>query len=157
MLVKEWQTQMQAAVTFEKNRNSHEKVWCEGNELVSTLKHPGKHYQYTRNAFESSESYTVYMTMLSRQNMVNTIFGCMWQKCYTLANLGWMYLCDFYTIFKKCYCEYILFKNCDKNWGSSGLFRSYSAKCKHQSQLRKLVNTTRRYVLRKKFLNLSLC
>ena len=49
------------------------------------------------------------------------------------------------------------FKNCDKNWGSSGLFRSYSAKCKQQSQLRKIVNTTRRYVLRKKFLTLSLC
>ena len=49
------------------------------------------------------------------------------------------------------------FKNCDKNWGSPGLFRSYSAKCKQQSQLRKIVNTTRRYVLRKKFLTLSLC
>ena len=49
------------------------------------------------------------------------------------------------------------FKNCDKNWGSPGLFRSYSAKCKKQSQLRKIVNTTRRYVLRKKFLTLSLC
>ena len=49
------------------------------------------------------------------------------------------------------------FKNCDKNWGSPGLFRSYSAKYKQQSQLRKIVNTTRRYVLRKKFLTLSLC
>ena len=97
------------------------------------------------------------MTMLSRQNMVNTIFGCMWQKCHTLANLGWMYLCDFYTIFRKCYFEYILSKTETQNWGSPGLFRSYSAKCKQQSQLRKFVNTTRRYVLRKKFLTLSLC
>ena len=32
------------------------------------------------------------------------------------------------------------------------MFRSYSAKYKQQSQLRKIVNTTRRYVLRKKFL-----
>ena len=81
----------------------------------------------------------------------------MCQKCHTLANLGWMYLCDFYTIFRKCYFEYILSKNCDKNWGSPGLFRRYSAKYKQQSQLRKIVNTTRRYVLRKKFLTLSLC
>ena len=49
------------------------------------------------------------------------------------------------------------FKNCDKSWGSPGLFRSYSAKCKPQSQLWKIINTTRRYVLRKKFLILSLC
>ena len=62
----------------------------------------------------SSESYTFYMTMLSRQNMVNTIFGCMWQKCHTLANLGWMYLCDFYTIFRKCYFEYMLSKTVTK-------------------------------------------
>ena len=41
--------------------------------------------------------------------------------------------------------------------GSPGLFRNYSAKCKQQSQLRKIVNTTRRYVLRKIFLTLSLC
>ena len=49
------------------------------------------------------------------------------------------------------------FKSCDKNWGSPGLFRSYSAKCKQQSQLRKIVSTTRRYAVRKKFLSLSLC
>ena len=58
-----------------------------------------------------------YMTMLSRQNMVNTIFGCMWQKCHALANLGWMYLCDFYTIFRKCYFEYILSKTVTKIGG----------------------------------------
>ena len=107
--------------------------------------------------FISWESYTFYMTMLSRQNMVNTIFGCMWQKCHTLANLRWMYLCDFYMIFRKCYLEYILAKTVTKNWGSPGLFRSYSAKCKQQSQLRKIVNTTRRCVLRIKFLTSSLC
>ena len=96
---------------------AHEKVWCEGNEFVSTLKHPGKHYQCTRNVFELSESYTFYMTMLSRQNMVNTIIGCMWQKCHTLANLGWMYVCDFYTVFRKCYFEYILSKTVTKIGG----------------------------------------
>ena len=57
------------------------------------------------------------MTMLSKQNMVNTIFGCMWQKCHTLANLGWMCLCDFYTIFRKCYFEYILSKTVTKIGG----------------------------------------
>ena len=57
------------------------------------------------------------MTMLSRQNMANTIFGCMLQKCHTLANLGWMYLCDFYMIFRKCYFEYILSKTVTKIGG----------------------------------------
>ena len=93
------------------------KVWCEGNEFVSTLKHPWKHYQCTRNDFESSESYRIYMTMLSRQKMVNTIFGCMSQKCHTLANLGWMYLYDLYTIFRKCHFEYILSKTVTKIGG----------------------------------------
>ena len=46
------------------------------------------------------------------------------------------------------------FKTCDRTWGSTGLFRSCNANCKQQSQLRKIENTTRRYVLRKKFLNL---
>ena len=62
-------------VTIEKNRKSHNVVWCEGNESVSTLNHPGKHYQYTGNDFESSESYKFYITMLSRQKLFDTIFG----------------------------------------------------------------------------------
>ena len=47
-----WQTQMQAAVKIEKNHKRYEKIWCEGNEFVSTLKHPGKHCQCSRNDFE---------------------------------------------------------------------------------------------------------
>ena len=42
-----------------------------------------------------------------------------------------------------------------KKLGSPGLFRSYSAKRKQQSPLRKIVNTTRRYVQGKKCLTLS--
>ena len=64
-------------------------VWCEGNEFVSTLKQRGKHYQCTGYDFESSETYKFHMTMLSRQKLVDTIFS-----------LGWMYLYDFYTIFR---------------------------------------------------------
>ena len=75
MLVKEWQTKMYAAVTNEKNRKRHIMVWCEGKELVRTLKHPRKHYQCTINGFESSESKKRNMTMLSRQKLVDTIFG----------------------------------------------------------------------------------
>ena len=52
MLVKEWQTKMKAAVKIEKNHKRYEKIWCEGNEFVSTLKHPGKHCQCTTNDFE---------------------------------------------------------------------------------------------------------
>ena len=92
-------------------------VWCEGNESVSTLNHPGKHYQYTRNDFESSESYKFYMTMLSRQKLFDTIFGCVWHNGHTLANLGWMYLYDFYTTFRKCHFEYILSKTVKKSDG----------------------------------------
>ena len=51
-------------------------VWCEGNEFVSTFKHTGKHYQCTKNDFESSESYKLFMTMLSRQKLVDSIFDC---------------------------------------------------------------------------------
>ena len=96
------------------------------------------------------------MTMLSRQNIVNTIFGCMLQKCHTLANWGG---CT-YVISIKFSGNVILSSYFQKLWqnlGSTGLFRSCNAKCKQQSQLRKIVNTTRRYVLRKKFLNLLLC
>ena len=50
--------------------------------------------------------------------MVNTIFGCMWQKCHTLANLGWMYLCDSVLYdFQKSYFEYILSKTVTKIGG----------------------------------------
>ena len=90
MLVKEWQTKMYAAVTIQKNRKSHEVVLCEGNELVSTLKHPGKQYQCTISfiCFESSKSYKFCMSMLSKQNLVDTIFGCVWHHGHTWAILG---------------------------------------------------------------------
>ena len=45
------------------------------------------------------------------------VTACVLQKCDTLANLGWMYLCDFYTIFRKCYFEYILSKTVTKIGG----------------------------------------
>ena len=60
---------------IEKNRKSHNVVWCEDNELVRTLKHPGKHYQCTINGFESAQSNKFEMTMLSMQKLVDTIFG----------------------------------------------------------------------------------
>ena len=34
-----------------------------------------------------------------------------------VANLGWMYVCDFYTIFRECYFEYILSKTVTKIGG----------------------------------------
>ena len=136
MLVKEWQTKLQAAVTIEKNRQAT-LVCCEGNEFVSTVKVPGKHYQCTRNDFESSESYTFFMIMLSRQKLVDSIilFGSVWQNGHTLAS----------------------FKKLRRKSGSPGLFRRCSAKRKQQSPLRQIVNTTRRYVQGKKCLTLSLC
>ena len=44
-----------------------------------------------------------------------------------------------------------------QNFGVNRFVKSCNAKRKQQSQLRKIVNTSRRYVLRKKFLNLLLC
>ena len=107
--------------------------------------------------------------ILNHQRAIHFIWQCCQGKTWSIPSLavcgksvilwpilGWMYLCDFYMIFRKCYLS-TYFKNCDKNWGWPGLFRSYSAKYKQQSQLRKIISTTRRYVLRKKFLTLSLC
>ena len=46
--------------------------------------------------------------MLSRQKLVDTIFGCVWPHGHTRANLGQMYLYDFYKIFTKCLYGFII-------------------------------------------------
>ena len=156
MLVIEWQTKMYAAVTIEKNHKRYEKVWCEGNKIVSTLKHPGKHV----NALEM---------ILNNKRAVNFVCQCFQGKNWSIQYLAvcgksvilWQFGVDVPMWFLYNFQEMLFwvhtFKNCDHKLGSPGLFRSYSAKCKQQSQLRKIVNTTRRYVLRKIFLTLSLC
>ena len=120
---------------------------------------PGKHFQCTRKWF------------LNHQRAIHFIWQCCQGKTWSIPSLA---VCGksfiLWSIWGGCRSTYVIFirfsgnvilsgyfQNCDKNWGSPGLFRSYSAKCKQQSQLRKIVNTTRRYVLRKKFLTLSLC
>ena len=54
--------------------------------------------------------------MLSRQKLLDTIFDCVWHDGHTLANLGWMYLYDFYTIFRKCHLS-TYFQKLWKNGG----------------------------------------
>ena len=56
----------------------------------------------------------IIMSMLSRQKLVDTIFGCVWPHGHTWANLGQMYLYDFYKIFRKCLYGYIIWKNAKK-------------------------------------------
>ena len=108
--------------------------------------------------------------ILNHQRAIHFIWQCCQGKTWSIPSLA---VCGksviVWPIWGGCTCVIFIrfsgnvilstytFKNCDKNWGSPGLFRSYSAKYKQQSQLRKIVNTTRRYVLRKKFLTLSLC
>ena len=55
--------------------------------------------------------------MLSRQKLFDTNFDWVWQNGHTLANLGWMYLYDFYTIFRKCHFQYKLSKTVKKLGG----------------------------------------
>ena len=93
------------------------------------------------------------MSMLSRQKLVDTIFGCVWPHGHTWANLGQMYLYDFYKIFTKCLYGYIIWKNAKKSWGSPCWLRSGRPKCKLPSQLRKIVKATKRYGV--KAMNLS--
>ena len=83
--------------------------------------------------------------MLSRQKLVDTIFGWVWPHGHTWANLGLMYLYDFYKIFTKCLYGYIIWKKCKKNWGSPCWLRSGRPKCKLLSQLRKIAKATKRY------------
>ena len=107
--------------------------------------------------------------ILNHQRAVHFIWQCCQGKTWSIPSLA---VCGKRVILWPiwCGCTYAIlydfqemlfwvhtFKNCDKNWASSGLFRSYSAKYKQQSQLRKIENTTKRYVLTKKFLTLSLC
>ena len=94
--------------------------------------------------------------ILNHQRAIHFIWQCCQGKTWSIPSLavcgksvilwpiwGGCTCVIFYTIFRKCYLSTYTFKNCDKNWGSPGLFRSYSAKYKQQSQLRKIVNTTR--------------
>ena len=92
--------------------------------------------------------------MLSRQKLVVTIFGCVWPHGHTWANLGQMYLYDFYKIFRKCLYGYIIWKNA-KKLGSPNRLRSGRPKCKLPSQLRKIVKATKRCGV--KAMNLSAC
>ena len=90
--------------------------------------------------------------MLSRQNMVDTIFGCVWPHGHIRANLGQMYLYDFYKIFTKCLHGYHL-KKCKKNWGSPCRLTRGRPKCKLRSNLRKIIKDTKRHGV--KGMNLS--
>ena len=92
------------------------------------------------------------MTMLSRQKLVDTIFGCVWPHGHTWANLGQMYLYDFIKFSQNVYMG-ISFEKCEKNWGSPCWLRSGRPKCKLPSQLRKPVKATKRYGV--KAINLS--
>ena len=93
------------------------------------------------------------MSMLSRQKLADTIFGCLGHNGHTWANLGQMYLYDFYKIFTKCLYGYIIWKKCEKNWGSPCWLRSGRPKCKLPSKLRKIIKDTKRYGV--KGMNLS--
>ena len=84
------------------------------------------------------------MSMLSRQKLADTIFGCLGQNGHTRANLGQIYLYDFYKIFTKCLYGYIFWKNAKKT-GSPCWLRSGRPKCKLPSQLRKIIKDTKRY------------
>ena len=107
--------------------------------------------------------------ILNHQRAIHFIWQCCQSKKWSIPYLA---VCGKSVILWPIWggCTYVIFIQFSGNvilstyfrklWhklGSPGLFRSYSAKCKQQSQLRKIVNTTRRYVLRKKFLTLSLC
>ena len=108
--------------------------------------------------------------IMNHQRAIHFIWQCCQGKTWSIPSLA---VCGksviLWPIWGGCTCVIFIrfsrnvilstytFKNCDKNWGSPGLFRSYSAKYKQQSQLRKIVKTTRRCVLKKKFLTLSLC
>ena len=85
--------------------------------------------------------------------MANTIFGCLGHNGHTWANLGEMYLYDFYKIFTKCLYGYFIWKNAKKNWGSPCWLRSGRPKCKLPSKLRKIIHDTKRYDV--KGMNLS--
>ena len=90
--------------------------------------------------------------MLSRQKLVDTIFGCVWPRGHTWANLGQMYIYDFYKNFINVYMG-ISFEKCEKNWGSPCCLRSGRQKCKLPSKLRKNIKDTKRYGV--KGMNLS--
>ena len=57
------------------------------------------------------------MTMLSRQKHGQYHLWLYVAKVSYFGQFGWMYLCDFYKIFRKCYFEYILSKTVTKIGG----------------------------------------
>ena len=87
--------------------------WLEGNELLSVLKYLGKHYHWARNDFESFFALAIVLQV----KIANTILGCLVHNGHTWANLGQMYLYDFYKIFTKCLYGYIIWKNAKKTGG----------------------------------------
>ena len=87
--------------------------WLEGNELLSVLKHLGKHYHCARNDLRALFALAIVLQV----KIANTIFGCLWHNGHTWANLGQMYLYDFYKIFTKCLYGYIIWKNAKKTGG----------------------------------------
>ena len=103
--------------------------WLEGNELVSVLKHLGKHYRCGRNDFESFCDLVIVLQV----KIADPIFGCLWWNGHTWANLGQMYLYDFYKIFRKCLYEYIIWINA-KKLGSTCWLRSGRPKGRLPSQ-----------------------
>ena len=85
------------------------------------------------------------LAIVLQVKIANTIFGCLGHNGHTWANLGQMYLYDFYKIFRKCLYGYIIWKNAKKNWGSPCWLRSGRPKCKLPSKLRKIIQDTKRY------------
>ena len=57
------------------------------------------------------------LAIVLQVKIANTIFGCLGQNGHTWANLGQMYLYDFYKIFTKCLYGYIIWKNAKKTGG----------------------------------------
>ena len=57
------------------------------------------------------------LAIVLQVEIANTIFGCLGHNGHTWANLGQMYLYDFYKIFRKCLYGYIIWKNAKKTGG----------------------------------------
>ena len=54
------------------------------------------------------------LAIVLQVEIANTIFGCLGHNGHTWANLGQMYLYDFYKIFTKCLYGYIIWKHAKK-------------------------------------------
>ena len=60
---------------------------------------------------------TSFRLALVNKILLDTIFGCLGHNGHTWANLGQMYLYDFYKIFTICLNGYIIWKNAKKTGG----------------------------------------